>query len=198
MRCRHREVLAPVHWGWWGTVSFDRGHRLPRRGQFVRSAPPIPPPRTSSSTATRESTARSGITLLRPQSRACSLGDLGGGQAVLFEQGVGRAALAELVAEVDVADRDRVRARRRSWPRRCPGRRGPGAPRRRPGRRSPRRPPRGRPRSIGLTVCMSRTRAWIPSLGQRLGGVERGGDHQAVGDDGHVACRRGAGWPCRS
>ena len=36
------------------------------------------------------------------------LDDLGGGQAVFLEQGVGRAALAELVAEVDVADRDRA------------------------------------------------------------------------------------------
>ena len=36
------------------------------------------------------------------------LDDLGGGQAVLLEQGVGCAALAELVAEVDVADRHRL------------------------------------------------------------------------------------------
>src|SRR4051794_5209230 len=42
--------------------------------------------------------------LLRPDRGPGGLGDLGGGEAELLDQGLGGAALAELVADVDVAN----------------------------------------------------------------------------------------------
>ncbi len=125
------------------------------------------------------------------------IGDVGGGESVLFEQGVGCAAFTELVAEVDEADRDRVN---------LGDGHGDDASQAAVGQVF-----LGDDESAGLASggleCVAIDRLdgvhvehsrGDSFVGQRLGRVEGGGDHQAVGDDGQVGPIAKQRWPCRS